>query len=735
MTVATTNTAATDVARATWQWLRGTPAVQGACALIVVPVAITVLFSNDPPFGVFLDGLVIGGLYGLLGMGIVLVHRATKVINFAQASLGAAPAALALSLYSIKGWPFWLCCLIMLIGSPLLGAGVERVVVRPFARSPRLILTVVLIGVGSALGGLQAAIPSVLAGRFRPPSSFSTPLGELRTTIGGVVFTGNHLAAAIAVVLSAVGVAAFFRYTHIGIAVRASAENGDRAALLGIPVKRVSTVVWAVAGLLSGLGVFFRAPLVGLSIDGQVGPAILLFALVAAVVARMESMPRALFVGMLLGMLDRGVYYGTGFNPNIGNALILPVLLLTLLVQRRRGDRALDTGTSTWVAAKEFKPVPHELRDVREVRTARTVLQLALVVLALVSPLLVPDLDRFIVSKIAIYAIVGVSLVVLSGWAGQISLGQFALVGVGAAVTAGLAADAGWDFFAAVAAGGVAGAAIAVVLGVPALRIKGLFLAVTTLAFAVNMQSFFLDRRYFGWVLNDESNSVVRPVLWKRIDVSSDLAFGYLCMAFLAGAVLLARSLRRSRSGRVLLGSRDNERAAQSYGINLTRTRLAAFAISGFLAAVAGALYAYLIGTVDAGAFAPQESISVFAMAVIGGLTSLPGAVAGAIFVVGTARFLTFNQALLVNGIAIVVVLRYFPGGLAEIGYRMRDSYLRRIAARHDIRVPSLVADDLGEVDGPDPIEVPPVDVRPAGAAERSRERVAAVSAEEHDRV
>lgn len=685
------------------------PVIRGVAALVAVPVAILLLFDNDPPFGIFLNGLVIGGLYGLLAMGIVLIHRASRVINFAQASLGAAPAALALSLYSIENWPFWLCCLIMLIGSPLLGAGVERVVVRPFSRSPRLILTVVLIGVGSTLGGLQAAIPSVIAGEFRPPSSFTTPLGEVRTTIGGVVFSGNHVAAVVAVVGAAAGIAAFFRYTDIGIAVRAAAENGDRAALLGIPVRRVSMVVWALAGLLSGLGVFFRAPLVGLSIDGQVGPAILLYALVAAVLARMESMPKALFVGMLLGMLDQGVYFATGFSPNIGNAMILPILLLALLVQRARGDRALDTGVATWSTAKEFKPIPLELRHLPEIRRAKAAVQAVAVLLALASPFLVPELDRFLVSKAAIYAIVGVSLVVLSGWAGQISLGQFALVGVGAAVAGGLAADANWDFFAALASAGIVGAAVAVVLGVPALRVKGLFLAVTTLAFAVNMQSYFLDRRYFGWILPEEANSVLRPVIWKRIDVSSDLAFAYLSMAFLVLALFLATSLRRSRSGRVLLASRDNDRAAQGYGINLTRTRLAAFALSGFLAAMAGGLYSYLIGAVDAGTFSPQESIAVFAMAVIGGLTSLAGAIAGAIFVVGSARFLTFNQALIVNGIAIYVVLRYFPGGLIEIAYRARDRYLRRVASRHEIRVPSLIADDLDEEHQDDEPEVPEV--------------------------
>jgi ABC-type branched-subunit amino acid transport system ATPase component/ABC-type branched-subunit amino acid transport system permease subunit len=686
-----------------WRHRVAGTAVRVALLFGAIPTAVLIVFSDNPPAGIFLRGMVLGGLYGLLAMGMVLVYRASKVINFAQASLGAAPAALALTLYATRDWPFWAALLLVAVGSPLLGALVDRLVVRPFFNAPRLILTVVLIGAGQALGGVQAAIPSIVAGQLAPPTQFRTPLGAHKLELGGVFFSGDDLAAAVAVVLIAAGLAAFFRYSDMGIAVRASAENGDRAALLGIPVRRVSTVVWMLAGLVSGIGIFLRGPLVGLPLDGQVGPVILLYALTAAVIARMESLPVALGAGVALGMLDHSVYFASGFRPNVANALILPILLVALLLQRRSKDRGRDTGVTTWQAVKEFRGVPPELVHLPAVRRATLGIRAAALAIAVAAPFVVGELDRMTLSLIVIYAIVGVSLVLLSGWAGQVSLGQFALVGVGAAVAGGLAADAGADFFVSLLLGGLAGAAVSVVIGVPALRVQGLLLAVTTLAFATNMQSFFLDRRYFTWVLPEPSNVVERPRLWQRIDVHGDTAFYFLCLVVLGLAMWLAHGMRTSRTGRVLIATRDNERSAQSYGVPLNRTRLAAFAMSGFIAAVAGGLLAYRLGAVDSAVFSPAESINVFAMAVIGGLTSIPGAIAGAIFVIGSSKVLTVEQGLMVNGIGIIVLLKFLPGGLAEAGYRARDAFLRRVAAKHDIAVPSLVADGLVVDDADEP--------------------------------
>jgi branched-chain amino acid transport system permease protein len=242
---------------------------------------------------------------------------------------------------------------------------------------------------------------------------------------------------------------------------------------------------------------------------------------------------------------------------------------------------------------------------------------------------------------------------------------------------------------------------MAVLIGIPALRMPGLYLAVTTLAFAATTSAFFLNRDYFGWVLPEPENQVVRPVLYGRLDVSGDLAFYYLCLAFLVAGVLSLRAMRRSRTGRVLIASRDNPRAAQAYGVSLVRAKLAAFAMSGFLAAVAGALFAYQQGAVDSGSFPVINSLAVFAMVVVGGLSRPMGAVLGAVYLIGLERVPGLRDIelvqLLTTGVGLIVLLLLLPGGFTAAVLNVRDDYLRRVAGKRGIDVPSLNADRLQE--------------------------------------
>jgi hypothetical protein len=183
-------------------------------------------------------------------------------------------------------------------------------------------------------------------------------------------------------------------------------------------------------------------------------------------------------------------------------------------------------------------------------------------------------------------------------------------------------------------------------------------------------------------------------VLYGRFDLDDDNTFYFVCLAVLALVIVCINGLRSSQAGRVLLASRDNARAAESYGINLARTKLASFAISGFVAALAGALFAYLQRAVDSVVFTPQASIDIFTMAVIGGLTSIPGALAGAAYVTVFRYFLP-DYSLLATGAGMLFLLLFFPGGLSEVGYRLRDAFLRSVAIKRGIHVPSLLADDL----------------------------------------
>jgi hypothetical protein len=150
----------------------------------------------------------------------------------------------------------------------------------------------------------------------------------------------------------------------------------------------------------------------------------------------------------------------------------------------------------------------------------------------------------------------------------------------------------------------------------------------------------------------------------------------------------------------VLIGVRDNGKLVQAYGVNLARTRLAAFAISGFIAAVAGGLLAFSSRAVDGGTFAPERSIAVFAVTVVGGLTSLPGAMLGAVYIEGLPTVLGSSEIvrLLTSGVGLLALLLFQPGGLSELMYKARDAFLRKVAAKEGIHVPSLIADSLQEV-------------------------------------
>lgn len=671
------------------------------------------------PHGEILNGAVTGALYALLGMGLILVYRANRIINFAQAQLGSVPAVVVLLLIAKHGLPYVLAIPLMVVAAAALGAGVEVTMIRRFDKAPRLILTVATIGVSLLLLILEFYAKQWVGGDLLDTTSlsFPTPFQHFRMRIGPSTVTGDHAFAIVVVAVIVVALGAFFKLTDIGIAVRASAENGERASLLGIPVRRVSTVVWVVATVLSAIGVFLRTPLVGLPLSGFVGPSLLLFGLAVAVIARMESLPVAFFGGMLIGIVDNAAQYAT-HRAALATAVMLVVVVVALLAQRSRLSRATETGASTWQAVREIRPVPSELRALPEVRRARSALGAGIALLALAAPWIFGRFQTASATLIVLYAMVGVSLVILTGWAGQISLGQYAIAGIGAAVAGGLAANHGWDFFAAVFTGGMAGAVVAVAVGLPALRIQGLFLAVTTLAFAFTVQNFVLRREWFAWLLPKDNAFVDRPVLYGRWDLNQptrlgfvtiepDAKFYFLCLAFLCLTLAMAHALRRNRSGRIFIGVRDNGRVMQAFGVSPATTRLAAFAISGFVAGLAGSLVAYQNTVFSAGGFSPEQSIALFVMAVIGGVGSLAGAVLGAVYLVGLPllpglRDIRFIQ-LLTSGIGVLLVLNFLPGGLAQGVYDLRDAFLRRVARRHGLHVASLVADSLVAAPAPPP--------------------------------
>jgi len=238
------------------------------------------------------------------------------------------------------------------------------------------------------------------------------------------------------------------------------------------------------------------------------------------------------------------------------------------------------------------------------------------------------------------------------------------------------------------------GAVVSLVIGLPALRIQGLYLAVTTLAFAIAVQVYLLSPNYFRRFLPNNAQPIKRPLLYGRYSIEGPRAFYFVTLGALALALLSARAISRSRAGRVMVAARDNTRGAQSYGVSVSRARIAAFAISGFWAAVAGGLFAYSQGVVETQAFDPSTSLLILIIVVIGGVTSLPGAILGTIWF-GVLKYGPWSQQAqqLASGVGVLILLWVLPGGLAQVFYGVRDAALRWIAERRGLVVPSLVAD------------------------------------------
>lgn len=651
--------------------------------------------TSRVPAGVLLQGVVIGGLTALIAFGIALVYRSNRIINFAQGDLGGLPASLAVLLILDTGVPYFLALPVGLATAIALGGFVEFVFIRRFFRAPRLILTVVTIGVSQILAGAATALPRAF-GLTTPPQNFPSPF-NWTFSVGSTVFRGNEVVAMLAVPVVIGGLAAFFRYTHIGIAVRASAESADRAALLGVPVKRIQTVVWIIATSLAFIAIFLRAGIVGLPIGSVLGPTILIRALAAAVIGRMEKLPVIFAASLALGALESAVVFSTG-RAFLVDPILFVVVIVALLVQRRgQAARVADDQTSTWQAAREVRPVPRELKHLPEIRWGSLGLRAAFALALIGLPAVLSEGQTYLAAVVVVTAMVGVSLVVLTGWAGQVSLGQFAFVGVGAIVGGWLTSVAGWDLAFALPAAGLAGSTAAMVIGLPALRIQGLYLAVVTLAFALATSSYLLRPEYIHWLPTDR---IERTPLLGQIAINTEVRYYYLTIAVFGLAIGAVRGLRASRSGRVLVGVRENPRAAQAFGVNATAAKLTAFAISGFIAAVAGALLVHQQQSLVPNAYDVDQSRQAFITVVIGGLGSVPGAVLGAVFVQGVEYFRTvFPEVVrpylqfLTSGVGLIVVLLLVPGGFSQLFYAGRDRLLRLVAERRGILVPSLVAD------------------------------------------
>jgi branched-chain amino acid transport system permease protein len=378
----------------------------GIVALLVAAVVVASRVTPDRvPFGVVLQGAILGTGTGLLAVGLVLTYRATRAINFAYGAIGGVGAALAVGLHLGHGLPWALAVPLAVAVGVAVGGAVERLVIRRFREAPRLVLTVATIGLAQLLGGVELLIPQLL-GTNSLVGGFDTPLNRIHITVDPVILTGNDLLIVAVVPAVLAALSWFLLRTEAGMAIRGIAENADRARLLGIPVARLSLLVWLVAGGFAALTVTLTAPGSGLTIDAAAGATLLLPALAAAVVADLESLPAAFGVGVALGVIDQVVRWNVDKQAT-ETVVFLAVIMVALLVRHRRTSR-VDADLSSWSIASGARPIAAALRALPEVRITRAIAGVAVIAAALLVPVIASPSQLDQASIWLIYGLVAV---------------------------------------------------------------------------------------------------------------------------------------------------------------------------------------------------------------------------------------------------------------------------------------------------------------------------------------
>jgi ABC-type branched-subunit amino acid transport system permease subunit len=614
------------------------------------------------PLHVVVQGVIIGLTYGLLALGLVLIYKTSRVLNFAHGELGALSAVLLERLVNDFNFPYWPTLALTLVTAALIGAGTELLLRRLFTR-PRFLVMVATIGLAQLLFVL-----SLLS--FLQPNEGARPFPVPFTLKGHIdvfVLQPGHFVILFFAPIAALAVALFFSLTPYGLAMRAAAENADSARLGGIWVRRASTLAWAIAGVLSAVTAIMVGPFRANVFAQALGPTLLVRALVAALIGGMVNLRVAFVAGIGIGVIEQVVFWNWA-EPSTVDAVMFALLVGALLLRvRTLGLTSRSEEQSSWQFGAATRA---KIASADRVLVGRLGMLIALAV-ALVLPTFLSNARSFLFGQIFIFGIIAVSLTILSGWAGQLSLGHFGFVAVGAIVTARFGDSLPLPVLLVVA--GVVAAAVAVLVGLPALRIRGLYLAVTTLGFAVLATGWLLPHQQLG-LPDPASQRVGRPSLL-GIDLSSERSYYFFALALLIVVVIVAHNLRRSGVGRAMIAVRDNETAAGAMGIRVMRTKLTAFAVSGFLAGVGGVAFAYSLFRFSVDSFDPYRSIFVVSMAVIGGMGSITGAVVGAFYLIGLPAIFGYGQTVdfLVGGFGLTIFILYLPGGLVSVLDKVGD--------------------------------------------------------------
>ena len=581
-------------------------------------------------------GVVAGCVYALIATGLVVTYNTTGIFNFAHGAIAMIGAYTFWQFWEDWGWPAPIALFVVLfVLAPVFGLVIERSLMRPLRGAPVDLTLVVTLGLLLFLVGLAQILwdPNVV----RNLPSFFNGQGF---RIGYVQVTYHEIVAVLATVGIAIGLRILFNQTRTGIAMRAVVDNADLLAMAGGRPIRIQQLSWMLSSSIAALAGILLAPIARLDI-------LLLTLLVvdgyaAAIIGRLRNLPLAVTGAMAIGL---GQYYISGYAEVDWVKriqYIIPMFVLFVVLILLPQDR-LRTATFTGAVAPRVAGLKSSV-----IWAVILVAGTALVSTGLSGPNLRTGASGFAL------ALVLLSLLLLTGYGGMVSICQLTFVGLGAVMMGKVGGDSG-SLLGVLAAIGLAGA-VGFVLALPTLKMRGLYLALATFAFAA-----VFDQAVFTQIFGTGGNQLVSRPNIPGIPTESDQAFLILCSVVFALTAIAVLAYRRSSLGRRLVAVNDSPAACATLGVNVNWTKLMVFTVSAAMCGLAGVLYGGVTRQVDAQSFVALLSLVALLLARIGGINTATGVLMGAfvfalfpVFVPHLPHFMS-NQFLLTGRAALSV--------------------------------------------------------------------------------
>jgi branched-chain amino acid transport system permease protein len=618
-------------------------------------------------------GLGLGSVYIGLSTGLLVVYRATGIINFAQGAMAMwgvyvfallrseGTLVLPIGSFSIGEEPSILVSIVLgLVCAALIGVVAHYLVFRPVRNAPALAQVVVSIG-------LMVALQALAVIRFGPNNvrvESLIPRGTVEL-FGAELARRELIMTGIMLVLAA-AVWAYLRFTYSGAATRAASENERGAVLMGFSPDRLALTALVLSAIISTCGVLLASTLTGLSPANYT--LMVVPALAVLLVGRLESIGIVALAAVLMGVFQSELsliatktWWPEWAKSGLDQVVPFVVIMIILFVMGKRlpSRGSLQSVRLPDVSVPRFRPIPAAV----------------LVVVAVVALAVANDTYRFGLTSSFIITLLALSYVVITGYLGQISLAQSAFAGAAGFALSKVTVSWGLPFPLAILFCAFLAALLGMLVALPAFRIRGVQLAIVTIAAALAIERFVFG----NYSLTPASgNPIADPEIFGisfAIREGRQLArmeFSLMVLAVMVLVIFLFVRVAKGDTGRAFLAVRANERAAASAGIDVRRTKLVGFGMSAFIAGVAGCLLGYSHGQLSAESFSVVVGLQVLAMAYLGGITSFGGAIVagllGPLGVVYTALHQWFDMGdyyALITGIGLIVTAILNPSGIA----------------------------------------------------------------------